>query len=288
VLDADNFNHSSIFDEDSKSGLGGWGDPNDEFQITTGGFASDFELKYPIPHHLRRSITLVLSQNETLADGTPLPNEPLNTFITPQLIEGMVDGFPGDFVGFQSFMDTNNGSHGVIHLMVGGYVAARLWCSGSLTPILSDLSGACPEGTQNCTPGPKWSPNGLFCTLAFSSGEPLTFVTRSIVLSSPRGKSFHAHCVKMHANLIYRWSISCGMTGNAAARRTFGRSTAEVSPPTLLLVSTISSPTVDLLSSTYVHECLRPLITIDTSFLRISLAPRFPVMNCWITLPFSN
>ena len=53
-----------------------------------------------------------------LGDGTPPATEPLNTLFTPESIEAMVDGFPGDFVGFQKLFE--GGAHGAIHQSVGG------------------------------------------------------------------------------------------------------------------------------------------------------------------------
>ena len=56
IPDVTNFSTSPFFDPDPKSGLGGWGDPQDDYQITTGGFAFDFERPYPAPHRIRRKI----------------------------------------------------------------------------------------------------------------------------------------------------------------------------------------------------------------------------------------
>ena len=122
VPDADNFNSSSIFDPNPRSGFGGWGDPQNDFQITTGAFASDFELLYPAPHRLRRNFSLSPPPGPGLGDEPPI-TQPLNTFITPESIRDMVDGFPGDFVGFQKLFEGGNGSHGAVHIMVGGCVA---------------------------------------------------------------------------------------------------------------------------------------------------------------------
>jgi tyrosinase len=121
VPDADDFYNSPLFDPNPKSGLGGWGDPSDDFQITTGAFASDFERPYPVPHRIRRNFTLMPIV------GNPPPTEPLNTLFTPQRIKDMVDGFHGDFVGFHSLFEGGNGSHGAIHQIVGGSVTLVLF-----------------------------------------------------------------------------------------------------------------------------------------------------------------
>ena len=41
-------------------------------------------------------------------------------FIAPERVKDMVDGFPGDFVGFQKLFEGGDGPHGAIHQMVGG------------------------------------------------------------------------------------------------------------------------------------------------------------------------
>ena len=153
--DVHDFSTSPFFDPDPESGLGGWGDPQDDFQITTGAFAFDFERPYPTPHRIRRNYT-------AMSDGAPSVTEPLNTLFTPERIETMVDGFPGDFVGFQKQFE---GSDGAIHQIVGGCVAMD--CPLPLFLILtsadSDLSGLCPSSAGlKCRGGPKWTPNGSF------------------------------------------------------------------------------------------------------------------------------
>lgn len=124
ISDADNFYNSSLFDPNPTSGLGGWGDQSDDFQITTGAFASDFVRPYPAPHPLRRIFTSAPAAGGGFGDGTPPVTAPLNTLFTPQRIKDMVDGFPGDFVGFQKLFEGGNGSHGAIHQSVGGSVTS--------------------------------------------------------------------------------------------------------------------------------------------------------------------
>ena len=117
--DADNFYNSSFFDPNPKSGLGGWGDPSDDIQITTGAFASDFVQQYPVPHRLRRNYTAISLNPET--------TEPLYSFFTPEIVKEMVDGFPGDYVGFQKYFEGGEGPHGAIHQIVGGSVTLILF-----------------------------------------------------------------------------------------------------------------------------------------------------------------
>ena len=55
-LDTADFEHSTFFDN-SSHGVSGWGDPENDFQIYTGGF-KDVIRAYPNPHHIRRNFTL--------------------------------------------------------------------------------------------------------------------------------------------------------------------------------------------------------------------------------------
>lgn len=42
--------NATTFNDSLTSGLGGWGDPTDDYQVTTGAFAENFEVVYPVPH----------------------------------------------------------------------------------------------------------------------------------------------------------------------------------------------------------------------------------------------
>ena len=158
-----------MFDDDEECGLGSWGAPDDDIQITTGGF-KDVVRMYPSPHRIRRNFTL-----QPLANiPNPFPNDPLAPPIDPTiLINGsfsaanydfLLDGFLGDFRGFQSYLEgpqvrgclvailrcfrypdtRKQGTHGGPHLILGG-----------------DMTGFCPGGTgpPDCYAGPKWTPN---------------------------------------------------------------------------------------------------------------------------------
>ena len=59
-IDAQNFYESSFWkDSDPVSGLGGWGNPNDDFFVVDWGFKfSGTHVSYPSPHVIRRNLTL--------------------------------------------------------------------------------------------------------------------------------------------------------------------------------------------------------------------------------------
>ena len=168
VQDSYDTEHSAMFDDDEWSGLGRWGDPNDDIQITTGGFR-DIVRVYPSPHRIRRNYTLQPLVNIP----NPFPNDPLAPPIdTSILINGsftranydfLLNGFVGDFRGFQGYLEgprvcvhlpppsapfdiltSTQGAHGGPHLIMGG-----------------DMTGFCPNGTgaPDCYAGPKWTPN---------------------------------------------------------------------------------------------------------------------------------
>jgi len=111
MTDASNFQNSTFWDPDTTSGVGGWGDPNDDDQITDGAFADGLHLSYPSPHRLRRRYTPTAPDN---------PDEPLTNAFTPESQAAMVNGFQGDFIGFQARLAP--GSHTAIHEIVGGCV----------------------------------------------------------------------------------------------------------------------------------------------------------------------
>ena len=99
-----------MFDNDGVSGLGGWGDPNDDVQITTGGF-KDAVRVYPSPHRIRRSFT----PQPLGSIPNPFPNDPLAPPVDPTIfINGsftranydfLVNGFRGDFRSFHAYFE---------------------------------------------------------------------------------------------------------------------------------------------------------------------------------------
>jgi len=136
------FNNSVIFDP--KTGFGGWGDPDNDFQITDGPFAENFTVAYPVPHKIRRNYTEKGYRANPFGDGTPVPQGPFWNLFTQAGTDEMVKGYSGDFLGFHTYFEGPNGSHGGIHQILGG-----------------DMTGTCPFGLgpPDCYRGAKWTAN---------------------------------------------------------------------------------------------------------------------------------
>ena len=104
-IDAPDFFESSFWkDSDPKSGLGGWGDPNDDYTVHDGAF-SNLTLAYPVPHHIRRNFTLLAWHDLAF----PLITDPLkmgNTSFSASVVEALLKTPTGDFKGFQTALET--------------------------------------------------------------------------------------------------------------------------------------------------------------------------------------
>ncbi|KAF7307751.1 Di-copper centre-containing protein [Mycena kentingensis (nom. inval.)] len=146
--DAHDFHSSPFFqDSDPKSGLGGFGRPEHQFRVVDGAFSatSSFAVSYPIPHTLRRNysstadMAMVFSMPGFVWNKTRATNESF----TARVVQSLVDGFIGDYKGFQTALDGSEGPHLNVHFAVGG-----------------DVAGACPvEAPPGCIPGPTFAPN---------------------------------------------------------------------------------------------------------------------------------
>lgn len=107
VFDSDFFK-----DADPESGLGGWGDSTKDFSVTDGAF-SDFMNAYPNPHILRRNFSLQpWADLGDLSGFNPYPDEYANATFTYEAISELINGFVGDFVGFQKLFEQTQGAHG--------------------------------------------------------------------------------------------------------------------------------------------------------------------------------
>ena len=101
LIDASpSFENATFFNDSPTSGFGGWGDPADDYQITTGAFAHNFDAVYPVPHRIRRNYTARGSGSDSFGDGTYFTTDPLWNFFTPASQEALVRGYVGDFGGF--------------------------------------------------------------------------------------------------------------------------------------------------------------------------------------------
>lgn len=94
---------SSFFDT-SSHGVGGWGDPNNDFQISTGSF-KDVIRAYPIPHHIRRNYTIrpYLGDPNAPAD---LQSYMINQTMTKEALDYVLTSFDGDFLSFDAFLES--------------------------------------------------------------------------------------------------------------------------------------------------------------------------------------
>ncbi|KAJ7429737.1 Di-copper centre-containing protein [Mycena galericulata] len=159
VEDSADVLHSTMFqDPDPVSGLGGWGDLANDISVPDGGFSntSSFKLSYPSPHTLRRNFTLQPFLNFPLQGFLTAAQEQTdaNATFTPAQRDKLVNGFVGDYRGFQKYFEGFNGSHGAVHLMMGG-----------------DLAGICPgDAPPGCVGGPT-----------FSANEPLFWMHHAMV-----------------------------------------------------------------------------------------------------------
>lgn len=125
--------YNSPFFDNSSSGVGGWGDPNNDYQIFTGGF-KDAIRAYPSPHHIRRNFSLFPFQNPNV--GNLFPNDPtapppqttlmINTTMTKQNVEYSVNNFEGNFIGFQTYVESISVSY--IPFSLGYSVALTHFC----------------------------------------------------------------------------------------------------------------------------------------------------------------
>jgi len=150
TIDAHDMFNSAFFDNSTYQGVGGWGDPNNDFQIYTGGFKDQIRT-YPSLHHIRRNFSLYPFDNPNAVK--PFPNDPnapplpvgfaVNGSMTKANETFAVNGFEGDFITFQAFVEQTSTLHGGIHLILG-----------------ADMTGYCPANAPpDCIPGAKWTTN---------------------------------------------------------------------------------------------------------------------------------
>jgi tyrosinase len=106
--DAPDFYESSFWsDSNPESGLGGWGNPNVDFEVPDGGFSS-LHLSYPSPHTLRRNFTLQPfgSFDPALDIFFTQPLKEANSSFLAPVIEQLLETPAGDYKGFQEAFET--------------------------------------------------------------------------------------------------------------------------------------------------------------------------------------
>ncbi|KAH9877310.1 hypothetical protein IAQ61_002674 [Plenodomus lingam] len=140
---ADLFN-SPVFEDSPVYGLGNTGDcdssPEADCTVITGAFGlstGNFKLAWPIPHSLRRNLTLLTGW---------YPNErPQNRTLGPDFVRNATEKTKGDFFRFQYSMTQ---MHNHLHDFIGG-----------------DLAGDCPKALA------KEDCKGM--ALGFTPNDPL-------------------------------------------------------------------------------------------------------------------
>lgn len=144
--DAPSFYNATIFSDSPCDGLGSWGDPDNDHQISTGAF-KDLTLAYPVPHNIRRNYT---PQPFLTGAASPPPGVHVNpdlvisTTFTKKNVDFILGSFGGDYVAFQTYTENVGGPHPGPHFLLGG-----------------DMTGSCPFGLEppECVTGMKWAPN---------------------------------------------------------------------------------------------------------------------------------
>ena len=142
--DAHDIYNSPIWESHPRHGLGTWGDPNKVFRVTDGALRN-MKLSYPSPIvGFRRNFTIQPYLNVLPATN---PNHTIFANETYQAkdVHRLVNGYVGDFVGFQYDFEFVPGSHSALHRTLGG-----------------DMGGYCPATAYpGCVGGPTFSPNDV-------------------------------------------------------------------------------------------------------------------------------
>ena len=132
IIDASpDFPNATIFDDSPTGGFGRWGNPADDYQITTGAFANDFEVAYPVPHKIRRNYTAKSTNPDPFGDGTPPAPNPFWNYFTRESQVALIDSYVGDFEGFQTQLEgpvvsPSSEATGTIDVWKGGHMVEIL------------------------------------------------------------------------------------------------------------------------------------------------------------------
>ncbi|KAJ7796656.1 Di-copper centre-containing protein [Mycena olivaceomarginata] len=134
--DASNVYESTLLKDASPvHGLGGWGDPNNDYRVPDGAFSSSssFRLSYPSPHTIRRNFTLqpYMKLSSPRLHHRPAPRSQCDVHKRRDRQAHK---------RFYLFRGVQRGSHGGVHNIVGG-----------------DLGGTCPDtAPPGCVGGPHF------------------------------------------------------------------------------------------------------------------------------------
>ncbi|CAE6468194.1 unnamed protein product [Rhizoctonia solani] len=180
--DAPEFESSPMWDTDAESGLGGFGDPDDDYTVRTGGL--NITLAYPIAHKLRR-------QYRPFPGFAGFSNVSANSTFSQAEVDILLSQPEGNFTAFQDYMEKVVGMHSAIHGILGG-----------------DLAGLCPQGSSNTSACPtEGAPT-------FSANEPMFHMHHGNVdrlwwlwqeKSEANKVAFHEH---VNSGYVPQWTSS--------------------------------------------------------------------------------
>ncbi|EUC60359.1 tyrosinase tyrosinase: common central domain protein [Rhizoctonia solani AG-3 Rhs1AP] len=141
-FDTGNFEKSSIFNADKTSGLGTWGDANDDYTVKDGGFWN-MTFAYPTRHHLRRKYVPFPYMAPAGVDPSLYPYDTFKganlTFTLGEVLKLLAQP-TGDFKKFQYYMEQAQSMHTSVHMILGGDLGGL--CPANATPAECPFSGA--------------------------------------------------------------------------------------------------------------------------------------------------
>ena len=215
-LDVQDFYDSNNFwDNSSSSGVGAWGDPTNDYQIPTGGL-KDIMLAYPSPHRIRRNFTpfpyahpaFNIFQGDPTAPAAPA-DFMINTTMTKQNVDYLVNSFEGDFIGFQAYTESPAVSStllvpAVLTFPNRALIPASISSSVGKRVVLlysASLTDTLPKGHRWPLCRQYWSPRLL-------SGTNVVF-ERTPILHAPRG-SCHFSTARFTASSLTHHTMWLG------------------------------------------------------------------------------
>ncbi|KAB5590038.1 hypothetical protein CTheo_6533 [Ceratobasidium theobromae] len=128
TLDVQNVTASPVFNANKTHGLGMIGVAEANYTVSDGAFASSVRA-YPTPHRVARHFDLYPFKLKTFPFDFNKPDMPATDALSPEAIEGLVDGSAGNYTDFGYKLDGERaqGPHNAAHLMMGGDLSSPLW-----------------------------------------------------------------------------------------------------------------------------------------------------------------